>query len=101
MRIRPIPGCFPFILQLLNMTDQIREFEMKPNVGGADRVLRLIVGIILVLVPLIGVAIVPALAQIGGWVWVIGAVGLALVLSALFRFCPAYTVLGINSCPRR
>lgn len=74
---------------------------MTPNVGGADRVLRFIVGIILVLVPFVGVAIVPALAQIGGWVWVIGVVGLGMLLSALFRFCPAYTLLGIRSCPRR
>ncbi len=74
---------------------------MTPNVGGADRVLRFIMGIVLVLVPFVGASIVPALAQIGGWVWVIGVVGLGMLLTALFRFCPAYPLLGINSCPRR
>ncbi len=73
---------------------------MTPNVGAADRVLRFIVGIVLVLVPFVGAAIVPALAQIGGWVWVIGVVGLAMLLSAVFRFCWLYTLLGMNTCPR-
>ncbi|MGE4372195.1 MAG: DUF2892 domain-containing protein [Xanthobacter sp.] len=74
---------------------------MTANVGGADRVVRFIVGIILLLVPFVGVSIIPALADIGGWVWVIGIVGLVMLLTAIFRFCPAYLLVGINTCPRK
>lgn len=69
------------------------------NVGGVDRILRYIVGIVLLAVPFVASS-VPALAGLGAWAWVIGAVGLVVVLSAVFRFCPAYLPFGINSCRR-
>lgn len=67
------------------------------NVGGIDRVLRFIVGVALILVPFAGSA-VPALAGLGNWAWVIGAVGLVMLLTAVFRFCPAYVPFGVNTC---
>ena len=60
--------------------------QMKCNVGGIDRVLRIAVGLVLV-----GLA---ASNVVGAWGW-IGVVPLA---TGLFRFCPLYPVLGINSC---
>lgn len=60
---------------------------MKINVGGADRILRIVVGLVLILLVLSG--------QIGTWGW-IGVVPLA---TGLFRMCPLYTVLGMNTCP--
>ena len=60
---------------------------MKVNVGGADRILRIVVGLALILLALSG--------QIGAWGW-IGVVPLA---TGLFRMCPLYTVLGMNTCP--
>ena len=57
---------------------------MKANVGTIDRVLRIIVGLVLIGLALAG--------TIGPWGW-IGVVPLA---TALFRFCPLYTVLGMN-----
>ncbi len=60
---------------------------MKVNVGGADRILRIVVGLALILLVLSG--------QIGVWGW-IGVVPLA---TGLFRMCPLYTVLGMNTCP--
>lgn len=60
---------------------------MKVNVGSLDRVLRIVVGLVLV-----GLA---ATGTVGVWGW-IGVVPLA---TGLFRFCPAYTLLGINTCP--
>jgi hypothetical protein len=59
---------------------------MKANVGNIDRVLRFAVGLLLVALAATGV--------VGMWGW-IGVVPLA---TALFRFCPAYTLLGINTC---
>lgn len=60
---------------------------MKVNVGGADRILRIVVGLILILLALSG--------QIGAWGW-IGVVPLA---TGLFRMCPLYSVFGMNTCP--
>ena len=58
---------------------------MKCNVGGVDRVLRIAVGMVL-----IGLA---ASGAVGVWGW-IGVVPLA---TGLFKFCPAYTLLGVNT----
>jgi hypothetical protein len=59
---------------------------MKTNVGGIDKILRILVGIALI-----------AWALMGGPVWAwIGVVPLA---TGLFGWCPAYTLLGMNTCP--
>ena len=60
---------------------------MKANVGTIDRVLRIIVGL-----ALIGLA---ATGTVGVWGW-IGVVPLA---TGLFKFCPAYAIFGLNTCP--
>ncbi len=59
---------------------------MKANVGGVDRVIRIVVGLALIAWALIG----------GGpmWAW-IGVVPLA---TALINFCPAYALLGMSTC---
>ena len=59
---------------------------MKCNVGGIDRVLRIAMGLVLV-----GLA---ASNVIGAWGWI----GIVPLATGLFRFCPLYPVLGINSC---
>ena len=59
---------------------------MKCNVGGIDRILRIAVGALLISLTATGV--------IGAWGW-IGVVPLA---TGLFRFCPLYPMLGIDSC---
>ncbi len=59
---------------------------MKINVGTADRAARIIVGL-----GLIGLA---ATGTIGPWGWI----GVVPVLTGAFRFCPAYTLLGVNTC---
>jgi hypothetical protein len=59
---------------------------MKCNVGGIDRVLRIAAGLIL-----IGLA---ASNVVGLWAWI----GIVPLATGLFRFCPLYPVLGINSC---
>jgi hypothetical protein len=65
---------------------------MKFNVGTIDRVLRVIVGLVL-----IGLAATGTVAGI--WVWVAGVVGVVLAATGLFKYCPAYAVLGISTCP--
>jgi len=60
---------------------------MKHNVGGIDRILRIVVGLVLV-----GLA---ATGTVGLWGW-IGVVPLA---TGLLGTCPAYGLLGMNTCP--
>ena len=62
---------------------------MKFNVGTVDRVLRIVVGLVL-----IGLA---ATGTVGLW----GLIGVVPLATGLFRFCPAYTLLGINTCPMK
>lgn len=59
---------------------------MKINVGTADRVLRIGVGVLL-----LGLA---AAGVVGAW----GYVGVLPLATGLFRFCPAYSLFGISSC---
>ncbi|HBC23475.1 MAG TPA: DUF2892 domain-containing protein [Pseudomonas sp.] len=59
---------------------------MKANVGTIDRTLRIIVGLALIALSLAGV--------IGVWGWI----GLLPLATGIFRFCPAYTLLGIKTC---
>jgi Inner membrane protein YgaP-like, transmembrane domain len=65
---------------------------MKFNVGTIDRVLRVIVGLALIAVAATGTVT-------GVWVWVAGVVGVVLVATGVFKFCPAYAVLGLSTCP--
>lgn len=61
---------------------------MKPNVGGIDRILRLVAGLALI-----------AWALMGGPVW--AWVGVVLALTATIRFCPLYPILGMNTCEKK
>jgi hypothetical protein len=59
---------------------------MSCNVGGIDRILRIVVG--LVLLSLI----------FWGPMTLWGLVGLVPLLTGLFGFCPLYPIVGINTC---
>jgi Protein of unknown function (DUF2892) len=60
---------------------------MKANVGSIDRALRIILGLALIAMTLMG--------TIGAWGW-IGVVPLA---TGALGNCPLYSVLGFSSCP--
>jgi len=68
------------------------------NIGSTDRLLRLVVGIVLLAIGLLPMLGHPLIAGLGGWAWAVAAVGAVMVLTALFRFCPAYTLIGMNTC---
>lgn len=59
---------------------------MKCNAGGMDRALRVIAGLVL-----IGLA---ATGTVGAWGWI----GVVPLLTGAIGFCPAYTILGVNTC---
>jgi Inner membrane protein YgaP-like, transmembrane domain len=68
------------------------ETIMKFNVGTIDRVIRVIVGLVLIGLAAAGVAT-------GVWMWVAGVAGVVLVVTGAFKFCPAYAIFGISTCP--
>ena len=59
---------------------------MKANVGTVDRVVRIGAG-----VALIGLAVA---GMIGPW----GYIGIVPILTGFLRVCPAYSLMGINTC---
>lgn len=67
---------------------------MKKNMGGVDKLVRLVVALLMVI------------AYFGGFVE--GTLGVVLlvvaavfVLTSMVSFCPLYTMFGINSCPSK
>ncbi len=65
---------------------------MKCNVGGIERPIRIVVGILA-----LGVGAFAGLPPIGtGVALVVGTI--ALVTGAI-GYCPLWTVLGMNTCP--
>ena len=62
---------------------------MKTNVGGIDKILRVVVGIALIAMAALGV--------VGAWGWI----GVVPLLTGLFGVCPAYSLLGMNTGPIR
>jgi len=59
---------------------------MKCNSGTIDRALRVVAGLALIALAATGV--------VGMW----GYIGVALVATGAIGFCPAYTLLGMNTC---
>ena len=59
---------------------------MKLNVGGADRVIRIVAGL-----ALIGLA---ASNTVGWWGWL----GIVPLATGAIGWCPPYAILGINTC---
>lgn len=70
---------------------------MTINMGAADRVIRFIVGTVLILAPLFDLfgmtASTPA---------IVASVlaGIVLVVTAFSRFCPLYRAMGASTCRR-
>ncbi len=59
------------------------------NVGGIDRILRIIIGLAVLGLLFIG----PQTP----WGWL----GLIPLITGAFKFCPLYSLLGLNSCPAK
>lgn len=60
--------------------------NISKNMGGMDRLARLIVGALLVVLALTG--------TIGAWGWS----GLILLATGFLNFCPIYRVIGVKTC---
>ena len=62
---------------------------MKTNVGAADRLFRIVLGLALL-------STLFVLHDSARWVGLIGLVPLA---TGLLRWCPLYSLLGFDTCP--
>jgi hypothetical protein len=56
------------------------------NVGGIDKILRIVAGLILISMVFIGPQTV--------WGWI----GIVPLVTGLFNFCPLYPLIGLNTC---
>jgi len=62
---------------------------MNKNVGGIDKILRIVAGVALIALTVMGV--LP--------VW--GYIGIVPVATGLMGWCPIYPLLGLNTCPMK
>jgi len=60
---------------------------MKVNVGGIDKIIRIVVGALLL--------VLAATGTLGVWAWI----GIVPLATGLMGWCPAYSLLGIKTCP--
>jgi len=58
---------------------------MKQNVGGTERVIRIVLGL----------AIIGAGVMYASW-W--GAIGAVPLITGLIGWCPPYAMMGMNTC---
>lgn len=59
---------------------------MKSNVGGIDRILRIVLGLVLIGLTLTG--------NIGVWGWL----GIVPLATGAIGWCPPYAIFGWNTC---
>jgi hypothetical protein len=57
----------------------------KHNIGDTDRLIRAIVGALLIVSTLLGTH------------WLVGLVGAVLLVTAYYRFCPAYALFDFST----
>ncbi len=62
---------------------------MKINEGGVDRAIRVVVGL--------GLIALAATHVVGAW----GYIGVVPLITGAIGVCPAYSLLGINTCPMK
>lgn len=67
---------------------------MKTNVGTVDKMIRLVLGIVLV--------VLFFSETITGTVgYVLMTVGIVFVVTSIVGFCPLYAIVGLNTCPTK
>ncbi len=62
---------------------------LKKNIGSADRVFRILLGLGLISLVFVG--------PHSAWGWI----GVIPLFTALFGTCPLYSLIGISTCPKK
>jgi urea transporter len=87
-------------LRIYKATQLVLKEAKMANVGSLDRTLRFIAGAVLLASPFL-----PPFAAVfvawGAWKFAVAAIVGVMIGTAVFRFGPAYTFLGIRTCPIR
>ncbi|MFN4063673.1 DUF2892 domain-containing protein [Azoarcus communis] len=60
---------------------------MKANVGGIDKILRIVAGVVLLALAIMGVG--------APWTFI----GIVPLATGLMGWCPLYPLLGLSTCP--
>ncbi|MBR0566405.1 DUF2892 domain-containing protein [Azoarcus sp. L1K30] len=60
---------------------------MKSNVGGTDKIIRILAGIVLLAMAIMGIG--------APWTYI----GIVPLVTGLMGWCPAYLLIGVNTCP--
>jgi len=66
---------------------------MKANVGSVERLIRVVLGVVLIALAVLG--------TLGPWMYtgiVLLVVGLVALVTGLVRWCPAWALFGVNTC---
>jgi hypothetical protein len=69
--------------------NSLQEGIMESNVGSADRIVRVVIGL----------ALLSLLFLLNGNARWLGLIGVVPLVTAAFRFCPLYRLVGLNTCP--
>jgi hypothetical protein len=64
---------------------------MAANVGGIDRALRIVAGL----------AVLSLFFVLEGSARYWALIGFVPLLTGIFRYCPAYSLFGFNTCPMK
>jgi hypothetical protein len=64
---------------------------MAVNVGGIDRTLRIVVGL----------AVLALFFVLEGSARYWALIGFVPLLTGIFRYCPAYSLIGVSTCPMK
>lgn len=67
---------------------------MKKNIGKSDKMIRVILALILAAIDFF---------EIVTWEysWIFTVFAITLLVTSLINFCPAYTLLGVNTCENK
>jgi hypothetical protein len=60
---------------------------MEKNMASWDRILRVILGVIFVVL---------AVQKGGAW-WILGVLGIIFILTSIVGFCPVYKIVGLKT----
>ncbi|NMG68921.1 YgaP family membrane protein [Parazoarcus communis] len=60
---------------------------MKANVGGIDKILRIVAGVVLLALAIMGIG--------APWTFI----GIVPLATGLMGWCPLYPLLGLSTCP--
>lgn len=61
---------------------------LKANVGTIDRLIRVVLGLVLLSLFFV----------LDGGIKYVSLIGIVLLLTATIKFCPLYTLIGVNTC---